>query len=344
VRSKIVTADEAIALIRDGDTLSSTGFVQIGFAEALLSAVERRFVATGTPRNLTLFAGAGQGDGKELGLNHLGHEGLLKRVVAGHWAMMPKVGKLALDNKIQAYNLPQGIICQLFRDLSGGKPGTFSKVGLHTFVDPRYGGGRVNDVTTKDIVDLVEIHGEEWLFYHVGRVNVAFIRGSTADTFGNITMEREALTLNNLAMAMAAKNSNGIVIAQVERIAERGSLPPRQVKVPGILVDCIVVAGRRSIGRRSPPSTTRPMLANSAPRAQAWCRLPSTFSSPELSLSQGSSTPRDPSPDRRPSSPISLATPTASRSRIRVSLRSTRRASPSNGRTIGSKAAIGSRP
>ncbi|MGB9167012.1 MAG: malonate decarboxylase subunit alpha [Rhodomicrobium sp.] len=242
MRSKIVTADEAIALIRDGDTLSSTGFVQIGFAEALLSAVERRFVATGTPCNLTLFAGAGQGDGKELGLNHLGHEGLLKRVVAGHWAMMPKVGKLALDNKIQAYNLPQGIICQLFRDLSGGKPGTFSKVGLHTFVDPRYGGGRVNDVTTKDIVDLVEIHGEEWLFYHVGRVNVAFIRGSTADTFGNITMEREALTLNNLAMAMAAKNSNGIVIAQVERIAERGSLPPRQVKVPGILVDCIVVA------------------------------------------------------------------------------------------------------
>jgi propionate CoA-transferase len=242
VRSKIVTADEAIALIRDGDTLSSTGFVQTGFAEALLSAVERRFRATGAPRNLTLFAGAGHGDGQNLGLNHLGHEGLLRRVVAGHWAMMPKVGKLALDNKILAYNLPQGIICQLFRDLAGGKPGTFSKVGLHTFVDPRYGGGRVNDVTTKDIVDLVEVHGEEWLFYHVGRVNVAFIRGSTADTFGNITMEREALTLNNLAMAMAAKNSNGIVIAQVERIAERGSLPPREVKVPGILVDCVVVA------------------------------------------------------------------------------------------------------
>src|SRR5271157_2734197 len=242
MRSKIVTADEAIALIHDGDALSSTGFVQIGFAEALLSALERRFRASGTPRNLTLFARAGQGDGKDLGLNHLGHEGLLRRVVAGHWAMMPKVAKLALDNKIQAYNLPQGIICQLFRDLSGGKPGTFSKVGLHTFVDPRYGGGRINAATTKDIVDLVEVHGEEWLFYHVGRVNVAFIRGSTADTFGNITMEREALTLNNLAMAMAAKNSNGIVIAQVERIAERGSLPPRQVKVPGILVDCIVVA------------------------------------------------------------------------------------------------------
>ena len=254
----------------DGDTLSSTGFVQIGFAEALLSAVERRFLATGTPRNLTLFAGAGQGDGKDLGLNHLGHEGLLRRVVAGHWAMMPKVGKLALDNKIQAYNLPQGIICQLFRDLAGGKPGTFSKVGLHTFVDPRYGGGRVNDATTKDIVDLVEVHGEEWLFYHVGRVNVAFIRGSTADTFGNITMEREALTLNNLAMAMAAKNSNGIVIAQVERIAERGSLPPREVNVPASSWTASWWPSRTNIGRRSPPSTTRPMRANSVPRAQAW--------------------------------------------------------------------------
>src|SRR5271167_2989910 len=141
---------------------------------------------------------------------------------------MPPVCKLALDEKIYGYNLPQGIIAQLFRDLAGGKPGSFSKVGLHTFVDPRYGGGRVNAATTRDIVELVEVGGEEWLFYKVGKVHVAFVRGSTADTFGNITMEREALTLNNLAMAMAAKNSNGIVIAQVERIAERGSLSPRE--------------------------------------------------------------------------------------------------------------------
>jgi propionate CoA-transferase len=169
MRSKIVTADEAIALIRDGDTLASTGFVQTGFAEALLSALERRFLDTGSPKNLTLFAAAGQGDGKTLGLNHLGHEGLLRRVVAGHWGRMPKVAQLALDNRIQAYNLPQGIICQLFRDLAAGKPGSFSKVGLHTFVDPRYGGGRVNAATTRDIVSLVEVDGEEWLFYKVGR-------------------------------------------------------------------------------------------------------------------------------------------------------------------------------
>ena len=242
MRSKIVTADQAVALIQNGDTLTSTGFAQTGFAEALLSALERRFLTTGSPRNLTVFAAAGQGDGKDLGLNHLGHEGLLRRVVAGIWGRMPKVQELAQQNKIQGYNLPQGIICQLFRNLAGGKPGTFSKVGLHTFVDPRYGGGRLNEITTKDIVELVEADGQEWLFYKVGKVNVAFIRGTTADTFGNITMEREALTLNNLAMAMAAKNSNGIVIAQVERIAERGTLPPRQVKIPGILVDCIVVA------------------------------------------------------------------------------------------------------
>ena len=242
MRSKIVTADQAIALIQDGDTLTATGFAQTGYAEALLSALERRFLTTGSPRNLTIFAAAGQGDGKDLGLNHLGHEGLLRRAVAGIWGRMPKVQELALQNKIQGYNLPQGIICQLFRDLAGGKPGTFSKVGLHTFVDPRYGGGRINEITTKDIVELVQADDQEWLFYKVGKVNVAFIRGTTADTFGNITMEREALTLNNLAMAMAAKNSNGIVIAQVERIAERGTLPPRQVKIPGILVDCIVVA------------------------------------------------------------------------------------------------------
>jgi propionate CoA-transferase len=280
MRSKIVTADEAIALIRDGDTLASTGFVQTGFAEALLSALERRFLATGSPRGLTLFAAAGQGDGKTLGLNHLGHEGLLHRVVAGHWGRMPKVAELALDNCIQAYNLPQGIICQLFRDLAAGKPGTFSKVGLHTFVDPRYSGGRINAATTKDIVSVVEVDDEEWLFYKVGEVNVAFVRGTTADTFGNITMEREALTLNNLAMAMAAKNSNGIVIAQVERIAERNGLPPRQVEIPGILVDCVVVAEpaspahadpgdpvQRRLCRRIPCSAPQPGV-DSADRAQ----------------------------------------------------------------------------
>ncbi|MCA8909034.1 MAG: malonate decarboxylase subunit alpha, partial [Rhodospirillaceae bacterium] len=241
-KSKIVTADQAVALVHDGDTICCNGFVQSGIPEALLEALERRFLETGSPKNLTLFAAAGQADGKEQGLNRLGHEGMLRRVVAGNWGRMPKVTRLALDNKIQAYNLPQGVVSQLYRNLAAGKPGAFFKVGLHTFVDPRLEGGRVNEITKRDIASVVEVDGEEWLFIKVAPVNVAFIRGTTADTMGNITMEKESLTLDNLTQAMAAKNSNGIVIAQVERIAERGSLNPRQVHVPGIMVDCIVVA------------------------------------------------------------------------------------------------------
>ncbi len=242
MKDKVVTAEQAVSLVRDRDTLSSVGFVQSCVPEALLKALERRYLDTGSPKNLSLFATAGQGDSKTKGLSRLGHPGLLRKVVAGNWGRMPSVCQLALDNKIYAYNLPQGIIAQLFRDLAGGKPGAFSKIGLHTFIDPRHGGGRINDVTTRDIVKLVDFEGEEWLFYKVAPVTVAFIRGTTADPAGNITMEKEPLTLNNLAMAMAAKNSNGIVIAQVERIAERNTLPPRDVKVPGIFVDCVVVA------------------------------------------------------------------------------------------------------
>lgn len=244
MKSKIVSAADAVALIRDRDTLCSTGFVQSGIPEALLEALEKRFLQSGSPRDLTLFAAAGQSDGKERGLNRLGHEGLLKRVVAGSWGRMPRVSQLALDNKIQAYNIPQGVVCQLYRTRASGKPGFFSKVGLHTFVDPRLEGGRINEVTTKDIVSVVENESGEWLFYKVGTVDVAFIRGTTADPAGNITMEKESLTLDNLAMAMAAKNSNGIVIAQVERIAGLGTLNSRNVRVPGILVDCVVVADK----------------------------------------------------------------------------------------------------
>jgi len=241
MRNKIVSADEAIALVQDGNTLCCNGFVQSGVPEALLEALERRFLETGSPRNLTLIAAAGQSDGKR-GTNRLGHEGLLRRVVAGNWGRMPDVAKLALENKIFAYNLPQGVICQLYRTRAAGKPGFFSKVGLHTFVDPRLEGGRINEITTRDIANLVEIDDVEWLFYKVGTVDIAFIRGTTADPSGNITMEKEALTLDNLAQSMAVKNSGGIVIAQVERIAKLGSLNPRHVRIPGILVDCVVVA------------------------------------------------------------------------------------------------------
>ena len=241
-KGKIVSAEEAIRVIRNGDTVATGGFVGIGFPEEIAVSLEQYYLDHKKPANLTLVYAAGQGDGAERGLNHFGHEGLVKKVVGGHWGLVPKLQKLAIENKIIAYNLPQGVISHMYRDIAAKKPRTITSVGMGTFVDPRNGGGKLNDLTTDDIVELINFDNTEYLAYKTFPINIAILRGTTADTNGNITMEKEALTLESLAIATAAKNSGGFVIVQVERIAESGTLHARQVKIPGIMVDCVVVS------------------------------------------------------------------------------------------------------
>ena len=273
---KIVSAREAVRLIRPGDTVALGGFFYSGLALDVVHALAAVYetpdegdVAFRRPRDLTLVFCVSPGDTRTGGANRLAGHGLVKRVVGGHWTGVPALTALVTGNQIEGYNLPLGTMSHLYRDIAAGKPGHLSRVGLGTFADPRFGGGKLNAMTTEDLVDLVEIGGREYLFYKAFPINVAIIRGTTADPDGNITMEREAITCDTLSLATAAHNSQGLVIAQVERIADVGTLNPRQVKIPGALVDCVVVAS-------TPDSHPQTMATLYNPAFAAEVRVPLT--------------------------------------------------------------------
>ena len=242
---EIMSAAEAVRkYIHNGDCVAFGGFIGAGHAEEISIAIQEEFLSRGSPRGLTVIHAAGQGDGKEKGLNHLGEEGLVARIIGGHWALHPRLQKLAFENKLAAYNLPQGVISHLYRDIAAGKPGVITHVGLGTFVDPRLQGGKLNQraYDAGDIVKLIEIEGKEKLLYKALPINAAVIRATYADTNGNCTFQREGILADAIAIAQAAKNSGGHVIVQVEKIVEYPSLDPRLVRLPGLYVDAIVLS------------------------------------------------------------------------------------------------------
>jgi propionate CoA-transferase len=242
VSGKIISARAAIDLVKSGDTLAIHG-AGGGNVEPdlLIRTLAQKFEETGQPRDLTVFHVSGLGDWKSTGLNLLTGEGLVRRNVGGHYGMSPKYAQLILDNKIEAYCWPQGVMSQWLREVAGGRPGLITHIGLKTFIDPRVEGGRLNARTTEELIQVVRLAGREWLFYRAFPLNICFIRGTTADEKGNISLEQEPAFLEVLPMAMATRNSGGIVIAQVKRLAQAGTLPPKMVKVPHTMVDHVVV-------------------------------------------------------------------------------------------------------
>ncbi|HWQ60768.1 MAG TPA: acyl CoA:acetate/3-ketoacid CoA transferase [Negativicutes bacterium] len=239
----VIKSAEVGALIKDGATIYTCGFGLACYAEEVAIAIEESFLGTGHPRDLTLYYATGLGNFKDRGVHHFAHEGLMKRVVGGHFGVGgANLTKLIMESRIEAYNLPQGVLALLPRNIAGRRPGFITKVGLGTFVDPRVEGGKLNAKTKEEIVEVIQFVGEEWLYYKLPKVDVAMIRGSVADEHGNITLHREGILVETMSVAQAARACGGIVICQVEHIVKAGTLHPKDVKVPGILVDYVVVA------------------------------------------------------------------------------------------------------
>ncbi len=238
----VISMSEAAAMIKNGDEVVFNGFGSMGFPEELSKAVGDRFLSTGQPKDLSYFFGTGQGVWDESRMiEHMSHEGMVKKVISSHFTPMLKINRQVVEDKIEAYNMPLGIISHLFRAAAGRKPGILTKVGLMTCIDPRNGGGSLNSISNEELVKLQEIDGEEYLFYKTPKPTMAILRGTTADINGNITFEKEAVYVDPFSTAMSAKANGGRVIVQVERLSGEKA-DPRKVKIPGVIVDAIVVA------------------------------------------------------------------------------------------------------
>eukprot|EP01059_Diplonema_ambulator_P015890 TRINITY_DN270_c0_g1_i1.p1 TRINITY_DN270_c0_g1~~TRINITY_DN270_c0_g1_i1.p1 ORF type:complete len:716 (+),score=203.52 TRINITY_DN270_c0_g1_i1:124-2271(+) len=242
LRHKVVTASDAVSAVQSGDTVGIGGFVAQNSPEGLLKELADRFLKTGEPRDLTVFFGGGPGDSADKGVSHFGHEGMVKRAIGAHYGQVPRLAQLVIDNKIEGYNLPLGSIGRMMRAQAAAQPGFLTRVGTGTMVDPVNGGGKLNDRTVEDLVIPVDVRGHRYLLYKALPINVAFIRGTTADAYGNISMEKESLYADNFSLAMATHNSGGCVIAQVERLAEKNTIPARNVHIPGSFVDAVVIS------------------------------------------------------------------------------------------------------
>lgn len=243
MRANFINSNEVIDFIASGDTVATVGMTLAGASETILKKIEENFLGKGLPKNLTLVHSAGQSD-RERGIQHFAHEGLVTKIIGSHWGLQPRWMEMIANNKVIAYCLPQGQMAQLYRSMANGLPGKMSKVGIGTFIDPRVEGGKMNEKTMnlEDMSEIMEYGGEEYMFYKQIPLNVVVIRGTTADEWGNITMEDEAMKLEALPAALAAKRYGGKVLVQVKQKAEKGTLNPRDVVIPGVFVDAIVVS------------------------------------------------------------------------------------------------------
>ena len=250
MNKKLIKVSDAVNLIADGSVIASSGFRWSGSPEKILSELGRSFRENRKPKDITLVFASAQGDSVTNGLEHLAQEGMLKRVIGGFWGITPKLLDLALKGSFEAYNFPQGLIARLYSAIASNSPGIITKTGLGTFLDPRIEGGRLNDRTTEELTEIVQLKGEEYIFYHSLHLDIGFIRGTYADENGNISLEKEAVSLELLPLAMAVHNCGGKVIAQVEKIIPQGTINPKCVAVPGYLIDYLVIADDLDVEHR----------------------------------------------------------------------------------------------